>query len=77
VLYPIKLKIKEIIHINDSFFFVCNRTRNEHFAYLKQAAKSNFAVVAFNDVILIFDTNQGFHFSGMKLETAEFIIRTF
>jgi hypothetical protein len=28
---------------------ICNRTRNEHFAYLKQAAKSNFVAVAFND----------------------------
>jgi hypothetical protein len=27
-------------------YFLCNRTRNEH---LKQAAKSNFAAVAFND----------------------------
>jgi hypothetical protein len=57
-----------------------NRTRNEHFAYLKQAAKSNFSAVVFN-VILIFDTNQSSHvrladFLGMKLETAEFI-RTF
>jgi hypothetical protein len=24
--------------------FLCNRTRNEHFAYLKQAAKCNFTV---------------------------------
>jgi hypothetical protein len=26
--------------------FLCNRTPNEHFAYLKQAAKSNFVAVA-------------------------------
>jgi hypothetical protein len=30
-------------------YFLRNRTRNEHFAYLKQAAKYNFAAVAFND----------------------------
>jgi hypothetical protein len=29
--------------------FLCNRSRNERFAYLKQAAKSKFAAVAFND----------------------------
>jgi hypothetical protein len=29
--------------------FLCNRTRNGHFVYLKQAAKSNFAAVASND----------------------------
>jgi hypothetical protein len=34
--------------------FVCNRTRNEHFAYRKQSVKAN----AFNEnVILIYDTN--------------------
>jgi hypothetical protein len=27
--------------------FLCNRTRNEHFAYLKQAAKSNYTEVNF------------------------------
>jgi hypothetical protein len=29
--------------------FLCNRTRNEHFVSLKQAAKSNFAAVVRND----------------------------
>jgi hypothetical protein len=37
--------------------------------YAKQAAKSNFATVAFNYWRL--------DFSGMKLETTEFIIPTF
>jgi hypothetical protein len=27
--------------------YLCNRTRNDHCVYLKQAAKSNFAAVAF------------------------------
>jgi hypothetical protein len=29
--------------------FLCKCTRNEYFAYRKQAAKFNFAAVAFND----------------------------
>jgi hypothetical protein len=29
--------------------FLCNRTRNEFFAYLKQAAKPNFAAATSND----------------------------
>jgi hypothetical protein len=29
-------------------YFVGNRTRNEHFAYQKQAAKSNFVAIHFN-----------------------------
>jgi hypothetical protein len=28
---------------------LCNRTRNEHFAYLKEAAQFNLAAVTFND----------------------------
>jgi hypothetical protein len=64
---------------------LCNRTRNGHFAYLKQATKSNFAAVALNDdrkskCHLIFDTNQSLHvrqpfrFFGYQIRTAEFII---
>jgi hypothetical protein len=37
--------------------FLCNWTRNEHFAYLKQAAKSNFAVFrgrCFNEFLVLF-----------------------
>jgi hypothetical protein len=37
--------------------FLCNWTRNEHFAYLKQAAKSNFGVFrgrCFNEFLVLF-----------------------
>jgi hypothetical protein len=43
--------------------FLCNRTRNEHFAYLKQAAKSNLLLTtaAKVNVILIFNKNRVSH----------------
>jgi hypothetical protein len=31
------------------YYFLCNRTQNEHVAYIKQAAKFNFAAVVIND----------------------------
>jgi hypothetical protein len=34
-------------------FFVCNRTRNEHFACLEQAAKLNFAAVALTTAVKV------------------------
>jgi hypothetical protein len=40
-----------VTYYNFINYFLCNRTRNEHFAYLKQAAKSNFATVVFYDVV--------------------------
>jgi hypothetical protein len=33
--------------------FVCNRTRNEHFACLEQAAKLNFAAVALTTAVKV------------------------
>jgi hypothetical protein len=34
-------------------YFVCNRTRNEHFACLEQAAKLNFAAVALTTAVKV------------------------
>jgi hypothetical protein len=54
--------------------FLCNRTRNEAFRDLKQAAKLDFAAVKVN-VILISVTNQSVHVilfnSGGVHETEE------
>jgi hypothetical protein len=33
--------------------FVCNRTRNEHFACVQQAAKLNFAAVALTTAVKV------------------------
>jgi hypothetical protein len=38
-----------LLFLDDEISFLCNRTRNDHFTNLKQAAKSNFAAVAFDD----------------------------
>jgi hypothetical protein len=38
---------------NDKINFVCNRTRNEHFACLEQAAKLNFAAVALTTAVKV------------------------
>jgi hypothetical protein len=66
-----QLITKIIIYQRKIIYFLYNCARNKNFAYLKQAAKSNFATGVKVNVILIFDTNQSFHVRlafGMKLE---------
>jgi hypothetical protein len=41
------------LHGMYKLYFVCNRTRNEHFACLQQAAKLNFAAVALTTAVKV------------------------
>jgi hypothetical protein len=90
ILLPTRVLAKQLItkliiitYQSKIIYFLCNRTRNEHFAYLKQAAKSNSATAVKVNVILIFDTNQSFHvrlafgFFRYEIRTAEFITRRY
>jgi hypothetical protein len=45
--------IKLIIRDSTIIYFVCNRTRNEHFACVQQAAKLNFAGRYLDDGLFI------------------------
>jgi hypothetical protein len=47
---------------------VCNRTRNEHFAYVQQAAKLNFAAVALTQLQHIY-----LHISGVILQNPDWL----
>jgi hypothetical protein len=46
-------KVAHYIEIVQKIIFVCNRTRNEHFACLEQAAKLNFAAVALTTAVKV------------------------
>jgi hypothetical protein len=45
--------IKLIIRDSTIIYFVCNRTRNEHFACVQQAAKLNFAAVTLTTAVKV------------------------
>jgi hypothetical protein len=62
------------------FIFVCNRTRNEHFACVQQAAKLNFAAVALTTAVkvkVIFILSQlqhiYLHISGVILRNLDWL----
>jgi hypothetical protein len=48
-----KLKTLCELQLIQKIYFVCNRMRNEHFAYREQAAKLNFAAVALTTAVKV------------------------